>query len=103
MRDQERPKASREALEGAPAELEGSIGSSALARSARRVADHFAGRDAVNERDGGTDPAELWVAASAARCVNERDGGTDPAELWVAASAARCRFSASSSSPIDSA
>src|SRR3954466_15204083 len=60
MRDEERQQASREALEGAARDSE-TIGSSALARSARRVADHFAGRDAVGERDGGgTDPAELW-------------------------------------------
>jgi hypothetical protein len=58
MRDEERQQASRDALERAARDSE-TIGSSALARSARRVADHFAGRDA-GERDGGTDPAELW-------------------------------------------
>jgi hypothetical protein len=59
MRDEERQQASRDALERAARDSE-TIGSSALARSARRVADHFAGRDAIGERDGGTDPAELW-------------------------------------------
>lgn len=60
MRDEERQQESRDALERAARDSE-TIGSSALARSARRIADHFAGRDAVGERDGGgTDPAELW-------------------------------------------
>lgn len=37
------------------------IGSSALARSARRIGDHFAARDAAGTaEDGGADPAELW-------------------------------------------
>lgn len=60
MRDEERQKASRDALERAARNSE-TIGSSALARSARRVADHFAGRDAIRRSEGGTtDPAELW-------------------------------------------
>jgi hypothetical protein len=60
MRDDERQKASRDALERAARDSE-TIGSSALARSARRVADHFAGRDSIREsEDGGTDPAEVW-------------------------------------------
>ncbi len=46
MRDEERQQASRDALERAARDSE-TIGSSALARSARRVADHFAGRDAI--------------------------------------------------------
>ena len=32
---------------------------SALARTARRATDHFAGRDAI-EPDGSSDPIELW-------------------------------------------
>ena len=32
---------------------------SALARTARRATDHFAGRDAI-EPDGSADPMELW-------------------------------------------
>ena len=60
MRDDERQKESRDALERVRRDSE-TIGSSALARSARRVADHFAGRDAVGDAEGGgTDPAELW-------------------------------------------
>jgi hypothetical protein len=37
------------------------MGSSAIARAGRRMGDHFAGRDAVGEAEGGgTDPVELW-------------------------------------------
>ena len=60
MKDDERQQASREVLERVTRESE-TIGSSALARSARRVSDHFAGRDAIGTAEGGaTDPAELW-------------------------------------------
>jgi hypothetical protein len=58
--DDEAQKESRAALERVARESE-TIGSSALARSAKRVSDHFAGRDAVGAAEGGaTDPAELW-------------------------------------------
>jgi hypothetical protein len=58
--DEERARESREALERVARDSE-TVGSSALARSGRRIADHFAGRDAVGEAEGGaTDPAELW-------------------------------------------
>ena len=62
MRDEERARESREALARVARDSE-TVGSSALARAAlpRRIADHFAGRDAVGaEEGGGTDPAELW-------------------------------------------
>ena len=60
MKDEDRQKESREALERVARELE-TVGSSALARSAKRVTDHFAGKDAVGSAEGGgTDPAELW-------------------------------------------
>jgi hypothetical protein len=37
------------------------MGSSAIARAGRRMGDHFAGRDAVGEAEGGgTDPVEVW-------------------------------------------
>ena len=58
--DEGRARESREALARAARDSE-TIGSSALARSGRRIADHFAGRDAVGDAQGGaTDPAELW-------------------------------------------
>ena len=60
MTDEERAKESREALERVARDSE-TVGSSALARSGQRIADHFAGRDAVGSGEGGgTDPAELW-------------------------------------------
>jgi hypothetical protein len=60
VKDEESQEQSRQALERVARESE-TIGSSALARSARRVADHFAARDAIRESEGGAaDPAELW-------------------------------------------
>jgi hypothetical protein len=60
VKDDDRQKESQEALERVARESE-TIGSSALARSARRVGDHFAGKDAIGAAEGGgTDPAELW-------------------------------------------
>jgi hypothetical protein len=60
VKDEDRQKESREALERVARESE-TVGSSALARSAKRVTDHFAGKDAVGSAEGGgTDPAELW-------------------------------------------
>ena len=57
---EDRQKESREALDRVARESE-TIGSSALARSAKRVAEHFAAKDAVGAAEGGrTDPAELW-------------------------------------------
>jgi hypothetical protein len=58
--DEERARESREALARVARDSE-TVGSSALACSGRRIADHFAGRDAVGDAEGGaTDPAELW-------------------------------------------
>jgi hypothetical protein len=58
--DEDRQRESREALARAARDSE-TVGSSALARSGQRIADHFAGRDAVGAAEGGaTDPAELW-------------------------------------------
>ena len=74
MTDEERARESREALARVARDAE-TVGSSALARSGRRIADHFAARDAVGGAEGGgTDPAELWGrrigrALSAAACV----------------------------------
>ena len=65
MRDEERQKASREALERAARDSE-TIGSSALARSARRVADHFAGRAAALS-DGVAASESVPTAAARAR------------------------------------
>lgn len=60
MTDEARGKESRETLERVARESE-TIGSSALARSARGVGDHFAAKDALGAAEGGgTDPAELW-------------------------------------------
>jgi hypothetical protein len=60
VKDDGRQRESQEALERVARDSE-TIGSSALARSARRVSDHFAGKDAIgNAEGGGTDPAELW-------------------------------------------
>ncbi len=60
MTEDDRQKQSREALERVARDSE-TIGSSALARSARRVSDHFAAKDAIGVGEGGTtDPAELW-------------------------------------------
>ena len=64
LTDEERARESREALARVARDAE-TVGSSALARSVtrsgRRIADHFAARDAVREAEGGgTDPAELW-------------------------------------------
>jgi hypothetical protein len=37
------------------------LGTSSLARGARRAGDHFAGRDAIGvTEDGRTDPVEIW-------------------------------------------
>lgn len=60
MKDEDRQTEARQALERAARDSE-TIGSSALAHAAKRVADHFAARDAEGAaQDGGTDAAELW-------------------------------------------
>lgn len=60
MTDEDRRRESQDALARVARESE-TIGSSALARSARRIGDHFAAKDAAGTaEDGGTDPAELW-------------------------------------------
>ncbi len=60
MKDEERRRESEEALRRVARDSE-TVGSSAMARSARRVGDHFAGRDAVGQGEGGaTDPIEVW-------------------------------------------
>lgn len=60
MPDPNREAESREALERVTRDSE-ALGSSSLARVARRAGDHFSGRDAVGEGEGGaTDPIEVW-------------------------------------------
>jgi hypothetical protein len=60
VKEEDRQRESREALERVARDSE-TVGSSALARSAQRLTDHFAGKDAVGAAEGGgTDPAELW-------------------------------------------
>jgi hypothetical protein len=56
----ERANESRETLERVARDTQ-SIAGAPLGRVGRRVRDHFAGRDAVGEAEGGaTDPVELW-------------------------------------------
>jgi hypothetical protein len=58
--DAEREKESRDALERVRRDSQ-TIGSSSLAQLGRRMGDHFGGRDAIGEGEGGsTDPVELW-------------------------------------------
>ena len=59
MRDDEREREAREALERVARDSE-TIAGSSLGRAGRRLGNHFAARDAVGEADGGTDPIELW-------------------------------------------
>ena len=60
MKSEDREREAREALERVRRDSE-SLGSSSLARAGRRVGDHFSGRDAVGEAEGGgTDPIEVW-------------------------------------------
>ncbi len=59
-KEEERQRESREALARVARESE-TLGSSAMARAARRVGGHFAGDDAGGQaEDGGTDPIEVW-------------------------------------------
>lgn len=56
----EKQEESRKILEGVARDSE-TIGSSSVHRMSRRMADHFGGRDAIGEAEGGgTDPIELW-------------------------------------------
>ena len=58
--DAEREKEARDALERVRRDSQ-TIGSSSLAQLGRRMGDHFGGRDAIGEGEGGaTDPIELW-------------------------------------------
>jgi hypothetical protein len=60
VRHDERERAAAEALERVRRDTE-TVGSSSLARVARRVGDHFAGHDAIGAGEGGaTDPMEVW-------------------------------------------
>ena len=59
MREDDRQREAREALDRVGRESE-TLGSSALARMGQRVGDHFAGRDALGEANGATDPIEVW-------------------------------------------
>lgn len=54
MRDEDREREAREVLERARRDSE-TLGGSSVARAARRLGDHFAGRDAEPQ-----DPVELW-------------------------------------------
>ena len=56
----DRATASREAVDRVGRDSE-ALGSSSLARVARRASDHFVGQDAVGAGEGGgTDPIEVW-------------------------------------------
>lgn len=58
--DAEREREAKAALERVARDSE-TLGSSSLARTGKRVGDHFLGADAVGQADGGgTDPAEVW-------------------------------------------
>ena len=60
MADDSREREARAALEGVQRDSE-TLGTSSLARVARRAGDHFSGHDAVGEAEGGgTDPIEIW-------------------------------------------
>lgn len=59
MRDDERHKEAQAALDRVARDSE-TLGGSSLSRLGRRAGNHFAGRDAVGEADGGTDPVEVW-------------------------------------------
>ncbi|HYF52646.1 MAG TPA: hypothetical protein VEA41_00115 [Salinarimonas sp.] len=60
MRDEDRKRESDEALRRVARDSE-TVGTSSLARNARRVGDHFTGRDAVGQGEGGeTDAIEVW-------------------------------------------
>jgi hypothetical protein len=57
---EDREKEAREALERVKRDSE-TLGSSSIARMSRRVGDHFSGRDAIGEAEGGaTDKIEVW-------------------------------------------
>lgn len=58
--DAERQREAKRALERIERETE-TVGHSSGAKMGRRMADHFAGRDAQGQgEDGSTDPVEVW-------------------------------------------
>ena len=59
MKEGEREREAREALERVARESE-TIGGSSLGRVGRRLGGHFAAQDAIDEADGHADPVELW-------------------------------------------
>lgn len=60
MSQDRREQEAREALERVARDSE-TVGTSSLARTSKRLTDHFAGRDALGSAEGGgTDPVELW-------------------------------------------
>ncbi len=60
MNEDDRQREAREALERVARDSE-TLGTSSMARTGRRVSDHFLGRDAEGAGEGGTtDPAEVW-------------------------------------------
>ena len=59
MREGEREREAREALERVARESE-TIGGSSLGRVGRRLGGHFAAQDAIDEAGGRADPVEIW-------------------------------------------
>ena len=59
MSEDERQKEAKAALDRVARDSE-TLGGSSLSRLGRRAGNHFAGRDAVGEAEGGTDPIEVW-------------------------------------------
>jgi hypothetical protein len=57
--EDERQKEAKAALDRVARDSE-TLGGSSLSRLGRRAGNHFAGRDAVGEAEGGTDPIEVW-------------------------------------------
>jgi len=59
MREDERERRAKGALEGVERDAE-TLGGSGVARAGRRLGRHFSGGDAPVEADGAADWAELW-------------------------------------------
>ena len=59
MREQERERRAKCALEGVDRDSE-TLGGSGIARAGRRLGQHFSGGDAPVEADGAADWAEVW-------------------------------------------
>lgn len=59
MREQERERRAKGALEGVDRDSE-TLGGSGIARAGRRLGRHFSGGDAPVEADGAADWAEVW-------------------------------------------